>query len=406
MKIIAKIPPPLLYCLISLSTLTETVYSSALPEITISLNTRGGIAQLSTTVYYLGFALGIFTLGRVSDVIGRRPVVLFGISFYAISSFLISFSTNIEMFIALRFFQAYGASVGSVIGQAMTRDSYRGWELSYMYASVAIIMAVVPSIGSALGGYIVEYSSWQVVFRFLTLLSSCLLIIYIIFLPETNVHTGVARSHKYFTVLKVVLRDKVLLSYSFIVGAFNGICFGFYIQAPFIFIENLKMSPSKYGQLFLILSCANLIGSVVGRYFIKKLVSTFKIKVVGIIFSIIGCLMLLASTFLINKESSVTFVTLMIFVPMMIHLIGHSLLIPMLLRHALEDYFKITGTAGSIFGSLYYLITALVSFLVSYMHSDTINNFAYLFVVLQIATTTLFYFTIKWKTTGAKYEFD
>jgi Bcr/CflA subfamily drug resistance transporter len=406
MKIIGQIPPLLLYCLVSLSTLTETIYSAALPDITKGLNTDGGMAQLSTTVYYFGFALGIFTLGRVSDVFGRKPVVLFGISFYAVSSFLISFSVNIEMFIALRFFQAYGASVGSVIGQAMTRDSYRGWELSYMYASVAMIMAVVPSVGSTIGGYIVEYSNWPTVFRFLTLLSGCLLIIYAIFLPETNAYTGVARSHRFFTVVKVAIKDKVLLSYSFIVGAYNGICFGFYIQAPFIFIENLKMTPSSYGKLFLILSAANLIGSLAGRYLIKRFVSTFKIKVIGIIFSVTGCLMLLIGAFLIDEKSSIMFVSLMIFTPMMIHLVGHSFLIPMLLRHALEDYFKVTGTAGSIFGSLYYLMTTFWTFLISSFHSDTINNFAYLFVTLEIATTVLFYFTIKWKAAGTKYEFD
>lgn len=406
MKIIGQVPPLLLYCLISLSTLTETVYSAALPDITKSLNTVGGVAQLSTTVYYFGFAMGIFTLGRVSDVCGRRPVVLFGISFYTISSFLISFSTNIEIFITLRFFQAYGASVGSVIGQAMTRDSYRGWELSYMYASVAMIMAVVPSVGSAIGGYIIEYSNWPTVFRFLTLLSGCLLIIYIIFLPETNAHTGVAKNHKFFSVVKIAIRDKVLLSYSFIVGAYNGICFGFYIQAPFIFIESLKMTPSRYGQLFLILSAANLIGSLAGRYLIKRFVSTFKIKVAGIIFSATGCLTLLIGAFLINEESSVLFVSLMIFVPMMIHLVGHSLIIPMLLRHALEDYVKVTGSAGSIFGSLYYLMTAFWTFLISSFHSNTINNFAYLFVVLEIAASTLFYFTIKWKAKGTKYNWN
>ena len=156
-----------------------------LPEIAKSLNTGGGIAQLSTTAYYCGFAIGIFTLGRVSDIFGRKPVVLFGISFYSIAALLISYSPNIEIFISLRFLQAYGASVGSVVGQAMTRDSYRGGELSYMYASVAMVMAVVPSIGSAIGGYIVEYSNWQAVFRFLSVLSTGLLLIYIKFLPET-----------------------------------------------------------------------------------------------------------------------------------------------------------------------------------------------------------------------------
>jgi MFS family permease len=405
MKIVGRIPPILIYFLVSLSTLTETIYSAALPDIAKNLHTDGGIAQLSTTAYYCGFAIGIFTLGRVSDIFGRRPVVLFGISFYTIAALMISYSPNIEAFIILRFLQAYGASVGSVVGQAMTRDSYRDWELSYMYASVAMVMAVVPSIGSAIGGYIVEYSGWKAVFRFLTILSSSLLLIYIKFLPETNSYIGVARNNRFFSVLKIAIKDKILLSYAFMVGAFNGICFGFYIQAPFIFIENLKMSPSNYGQLFLFLSGANLIGSIISRRLIKKFVNTFKVKVIGLIFSSTGCVLLLASSLIINDESTTNTVSLLIFVPMTIHLMGHSLFVPMLLRHALEDYYKVTGSAGAIFGSLYYLITALVSFIISSLHSNDINNFAALFIILLSICLILFYLTIQWRKTMRIPEF-
>ena len=405
MKIVGRIPPILIYFLVSLSTLTETIYSAALPDIAKNLHTDGGIAQLSTTAYYCGFAIGIFTLGRVSDIFGRRPVVLFGISFYTIAALMISYSPNIEAFIILRFLQAYGASVGSVVGQAMTRDSYRDWELSYMYASVAMVMAVVPSIGSAIGGYIVEYSGWKAVFRFLTILSSILLLIYIKFLPETNAYIGVARNNRFFSVLKIAIKDKVLLSYAFMVGAFNGICFGFYIQAPFIFIENLKMSPSNYGQLFLFLSGANLIGSIISRRLIKKFVNTFKVKLIGLIFSSTGCVLLLASSLIINDESTTDTISLLIFVPMTIHLMGHSLFVPMLLRHALEDYYKVTGSAGAIFGSLYYLITALVSFMISSLHSNDINNFAALFTILLSICLILFYLTTQWRKTMRIPEF-
>ena len=318
---------------------------------------------------------------------------------------LISYSPNIETFISLRFLQAYGASVGSVVGQAMTRDSYRGWELSYMYASVAMVMTVVPSVGSAIGGYIIEYSNWQAVFRFLTVLSTGLLLIYIKFLPETNAYIGVARNNRFFSVLKVAVKDKVLLSYSFMVGSFNGICFGFYIQAPFIFIENLKMSPSDYGRLFLFLSGANLLGSIISRRLIRRLINTFKVKTIGLVLSVIGCILLLVSAFVIDNSSTVNTVSVLIFTPMAIHLMGHSLLVPMLLRHALEDYYKVTGSAGAIFGFLYYMITALVSFMISSLHSNTINNFAILFASLLFICLILFYKTLQWRKTMNKPEF-
>lgn len=405
MRIVGRIPPILIYFLVSLSTLTETIYSAALPEIAHSLHTCGGIAQLSTTAYYCGFAIGIFTLGRVSDVFGRKPVVLFGISFYSFVALLISYSTNIETFIILRFLQAYGASVGSVAGQAMTRDSYRGWELSYMYASVAIVMTVVPSLGSAIGCYIIEYSNWQAIFRFLTVLSTGLLLIYIKFLPETNAYIGIARNNKFYSVLKVAVKDKVLLSYSFMVGSFNGICFGFYIQAPFILIENLRMSPSHYGRLFLCLSGATLLGSVISRRLIRGLINPLTVQIIGLVLSVIGCVLLLFSSFVIDDSFTVNTVSVLIFIPMAIHLMGHSLLVPMLLSHALEDYYKVTGSAGAIFGFLYYIITALVSFIVSSLHSNTINNFAILFAIVLFICLILFYMTLEWRKKMSKPEF-
>jgi MFS transporter, DHA1 family, multidrug resistance protein len=406
MKVIGQVKPILLYCLISLSTLTETIYSAALPEIAEQLNTEGGIAQLSTTAYYIGFAIGVFTLGRVSDIYGRRPVILFGILFYIISTFLISLSTNIEFFIMMRVFQAYGASVGSVIAQSMARDSYKGWELSYIYASVSMIMSVVPSIGSAIGGYIVEYySNWQYVFRFLVMLSTIMLIVYIKFLPETNSNIGEGRNNRFYYVLKTALKDRLLMGFAFMVGAYNGVCFGFYIQAPFIFIDKLEMPPSNYGKLFLILSFANLSGGLLCRYLVKRFVNIYRIKAIGLCLSSFGCVGLLTGSYLTVETSSVMFITIMIFVPMSFQMMGHALVVPMLLRNALENYTKVTGAAGSIFGALYYTMTAIVSFMISTFHSNTINNYAYLHAILLSICVVMFYFTSKWKESEFKPSF-
>ncbi len=49
--------------------------------------------------------------------------------------------------------QAFGVSVGSVIGRAMARDSYQGLELSYVYASLSPWLLFTPSLGSSIGGY-------------------------------------------------------------------------------------------------------------------------------------------------------------------------------------------------------------------------------------------------------------
>src|SRR5688500_12808970 len=129
MKIISKIPPWMLLCLFCLSISTETASSAALPSIAEYFGVEGGVAQLSSSAYFLGISCGILSLGRISDIFGRRTVVLYGISCYIVATLFIVSIENIRWLIFLRFFQAFGASVGSVVAQAMARDSYKGHEL-------------------------------------------------------------------------------------------------------------------------------------------------------------------------------------------------------------------------------------------------------------------------------------
>lgn len=406
MKIIGKIPLWMLLCLFGLSQTTETACSSALPDIADKFNLDGGIVQFSSSIYFLGFALGILSLGRVSDIFGRRLVVIYGMVLYIISSIASIFANNIEILILLRFCQAFGASVGSVIGQAMARDSYHGRELSYIYASLSIGLALMPSIGSAIGGYIVQYSGWRYIFVFLSCTASLLLLIYIKYLPETNPYIGIARNNRYFTIFKIVMKDKIVLLYAFIIGSFNGMAFGFYIEAPFIFIQKIGMLPSEYGRLAFLLSAANVFGSFTSRYLVVRHVNTKKLMISGLILSFVGCFSMFLAPYIFFNNNNKILAVAVIFIPMMLHLVGHSLLIPMTLRYALEDYSKVTGAAGSIFGSLYYILVALISFTVSKLHGDTITKFTLLFLFLSIASSFSFYLIQKWHPLRKVYEFN
>jgi len=405
MKIIGKVQVWMLLCLFGLSHATETACSAALPNISEDFNISGNYAQLTSSVYFLGFAIGILSLGRVSDIFGRRPVILAGLGLYIISSFLSIFANDINVLIALRFCQAFGASVGSVIGQAMARDSYEGRELSYVYASLSMGLALIPSLGSALGGYVVEYFSWRYIFLILSIIAGFFLILYFKYLPETNPYIGIARSNRYFTILKIVIRDKIVLLYALVVGSFNGMGFGFYMEAPFIFIEKIGMHPSTYGKLAFLLSMANAFGSLLNRYLVHIHVDNKKLMTAGLIISFIGCTLLMISSYLINYNGNKYLITIAVFAPMMLHVIGHSFFVPLSLRYALEDYPKVTGTAGSVFGFLYYILVALISFTVSKLHNNQIINFTVLFFALSVICAVSFYLILKWHPIRKKYEF-
>jgi hypothetical protein len=128
--------------------------------------------------------------------------------------------------------------------------------------------------------------------------------------------------------------------------------------------------------------------------------------VAGLVLSFVGCSILVIAPYIFFDNNNKILAVGIIFVPMMLHLLGHSLLIPMTLRYALEDYAKVTGAAGSIFGSLYYLLIALITVVVSKLHGGTITKFTLLFLFLSTASSVAFYFIQKWHPLRRTYEFN
>jgi MFS family permease len=70
-----------------------------------------------------GFAVGVLIWGNLSDSYGRKLCLLTGFLIYVLSCCICYLADNINMLLAARFMQAFGASVGSVLGTAIARDT-------------------------------------------------------------------------------------------------------------------------------------------------------------------------------------------------------------------------------------------------------------------------------------------
>ena len=165
------LPFLLLFSMAVLPLLSENIYAPALPALAVYFKAPVTLVEATLSIYFAGFALGVFIWGYIADRIGRRPSMIAGWMIYALATWICSISADISMFFVARFLQAFGASVGSVIGQTMARDVHHGKERSVVFTKIGVYLALAPALGPLAGGTLSTYFGWQSNFYFLLGLS-------------------------------------------------------------------------------------------------------------------------------------------------------------------------------------------------------------------------------------------
>jgi len=365
-----KLSIGLLIALVGFPQISETIYTPALPSVASGLNTSASMVEMTLAIYFLGFAVGVLLWGTISDLYGRRKAMLIGLVVYGIGTLACANVASVEALLAWRFLQAFGASVGSVITQTILRDSYEGEARTKLFSIMSGALAFSPAIGPVLGGLISESLGWRANFWALAILAVGLSIWSFFLLPETRpAQSRTLSTRKVFHLFSEMMRSRILWGHILLIGATNGILFGFYQEAPFIFIEQLHIQPSYYGLFGLLIAAAMVIAARISYRQSSRFSAQFIIKsgaacvlVGGFIFT----LTVLSGIFNL-KAVGITIVVLTLFMLFF----GIGLIIPNSLSQALRPYQSAAGTAGSLFGGCYYCLIAAFTWLMSILHNGT-----------------------------------
>lgn len=361
--------------------MSETIYTPSLPDLAHGLHVGEEWAEFTLSIYFIGFAIGVFFWGLISDWLGRRPAMLCGIVLYTLGSWGCFQSQHIFSLLAWRFIQAYGASVGSVVTQTMIRDVYTGARRNQIFSIVGAILALSPAIGPFLGGWIDEIAGWRSNFAFLIGMGGVLLVYTFIRLPETKPMLGQQRI-SLGQVIGQFLQDSRVLGYALLVGTSSGIVFSYYAEAPFLFIELLHFTPMQYGLTGIVIAGASVLAS-----FISHRLNFYEIRHERII--LIGCalmgsaaigLTLFAYAGMFREVTLIHLVAILGFISLLF--LGWGLMIPNALSQCLMAYQSSIGTAGALFGLLYYILIASLTFLMGVLHNGTALPMPLYFLIL------------------------
>lgn len=141
----------------------STILATAVPSIVADL---GGFTQFPWlfSIYLLAQAVSVPIYSKLSDTVGRKPIMLIGIGIFLVGSVLCGFAWDMTSLIVFRAIQGLGAGAVLPVSITITGDIYTVRERARVQGYIASVWAVSSVVGPTLGGLFAEFASWRWIF--------------------------------------------------------------------------------------------------------------------------------------------------------------------------------------------------------------------------------------------------
>ncbi len=146
-----------------MAAIEATIVSTAMPAIASDLGNFSLYSWVFSS-YLLMNAVTVLIYGKLSDLYGRKPVLIVGIVIFLLGSILCGFATSMETLIIYRFIQGFGAGAVMPIASTIVGDLYTKEERAKIQGYLASVWGISAILGPAIGGLLVQYVSWKYVF--------------------------------------------------------------------------------------------------------------------------------------------------------------------------------------------------------------------------------------------------
>ncbi|MBO1749112.1 MFS transporter [Stenotrophomonas indicatrix] len=322
--------------------LAQTLYSPALADLAQRFTLPASAASQAMSLYLLGFALGVLLWGRLADRVGRRPALLGGLCVFVLAALGGLAAGTFGQVLAAQMLAALGAAAASVVTQTVLRDHLEGPALAQAFSWIGMALALSPAIGLALGSLLVAADGYAGVQAGLLLIAALLMLGCVTGLRESR--PAQIAPVPLRPLLRQLLGDRWIWLHALLVMAFNVAMYSWYALGPFVFAR-LHWPASWFGASGAVLALGSALGAWAnGRLLRTGVPALTRIRIAASLVLAGGVL-----AALLRGQP----VMVMAMLPVVA---GFGLAIPNVLGQALRGYAHCLGSAGALFGLLYYVL--------------------------------------------------
>ncbi|HCO0755270.1 TPA: Bcr/CflA family multidrug efflux MFS transporter [Escherichia coli] len=337
--------------------LATDMYLPAFAAIQADLQTPASAVSASLSLFLAGFAAAQLLWGPLSDRYGRKPVLLIGLTIFALGSLGMLWVENAATLLVLRFVQAVGVCAAAVIWQALVTDYYPSRKVNRIFATIMPLVGLSPALAPLLGSWLLVHFSWQAIFATLFAIT-VVLILPIFWLKPTTKARNNSQDGLTFTDL---LRSKTYRGNVLIYAACSASFFAWLTGSPFILSE-MGYSPAVIGLSYVPQTIAFLIGGYGCRAALQKWQGKQLLPWLLVLFAVS-----VIATWAAGFISHVSLVEILI--PFCVMAIANGAIYPIVVAQALRPFPHATGRAAALQNTLQLGLCFLASLVVSWLIS-------------------------------------
>lgn len=354
--------------LMALTALSIDVMLPALPYIRAEFAIADpNSQQLVVTSYVAGFAIGQLFQGPLSDIFGRKPVLLVGLAVYTLASFACVVAGSFEALLVARCVQGLANAAPRVVAVAVIRDIYGGRRMAEVMSFTMMIFIVVPVIAPSVGGAFLLVGSWHLIFAALCVIALATTVWTGLRLPETR--PPEARDPLSLAWLggavRQVASSRLTLGYTLATGAIFGALMGYINSSQQVFVEVYGLG-ALFPVVFGLVACAIALASFFNSRFVMRL-GMRRISHAALIGFVATSLLHLAIEAAFGQPPLPLFVT-----KLALALFCFGLLMPNFNAIAMEPMGRIAGTASSFIGCVTTALAAVIGLVIGQLFDGTV----------------------------------
>ena len=343
-------------CINLFAILAIDMYAPALPSMQQSFDVSIGYLNLTMFAFFFVSAFATFFAGPVSDVVGRRPVIIVSTIFFAAASIGCALSPSVEVLVAFRVLQ--GAGLGGIqsLVTAIVQDAFDESSVQKAMTFMQSLIIIGPVLAPFLGSFILTFSDWRGIFALLGVLGVASVALSLSIRGTHEVERGGGVSFgglmgKTLGDCRALMSDRAFASLTLILGFAGVPFFAFIAVVSYIAIDFFELGYLGYSLIYAVVCLIDCVAPFAYLALSKRFPSKHILRLSFGLIAVTGVVLTFAGTI-----SPVVFTIGFAF-----YALAEGVIRPLAFVVLLDQPEDRVGSASSLANFTYIIITAIAT---------------------------------------------